>query len=157
MFSMILRPLWTPAQLKAEGEWLTLVLTARRGQDGLNHQEDVLVHLGWAQLGSLTQQEQVSDLQRESSTAVKRQRLSCKLNQQESVLLQKNNSKFPQCFQGSGWRTEGEALEQKSWVGVFNMLQQPPTHLMRLKYSSKHSMHLSQTAHLRSLSAKARK
>lgn len=77
------------AKLKAEGEWLTLVLAARGGQDGLNQQEDALVHPGWAQLGSLAQQEEVSDLQRESSTAVKRQRVSCKSNQQESVLLQK--------------------------------------------------------------------
>lgn len=82
------------AKLKAEGEWLTLVLAARRGQDGLNQKEDVFIHHAWAHLGSLTQQEEVSHLQRESSTAVKRQWLSCKISQQESVLLQ-NNSKFP--------------------------------------------------------------
>lgn len=77
------------AKLKAEGGWLTLVLAARKGQDGLNQKEDLFVHLGWAQLGSLAQEEEVSHLQRESTTAVKRQWLSCKLSQQESVLLQK--------------------------------------------------------------------
>lgn len=77
------------AKLKAEGEWLTLVLADRRGQDGLNQKEDVFLHLGWAHLRSLAQEEEVSHLQRESSTAVRRQWLSCKLSQQESVLLQK--------------------------------------------------------------------
>lgn len=61
------------AKLKAGGEWLTLVLAVRGGQDGLDQEEDVFVHLGWAQLGSLAQQEEVPHLQRESSSAVKRQ------------------------------------------------------------------------------------
>lgn len=55
------------AKLKAQGQWLTLVLAARRGQDGLNQKEDVFAHLGWAQLGSLAQQEEVSHLQREKA------------------------------------------------------------------------------------------
>lgn len=67
------------AKLKAGGEWLTLVLAVRGGQDGLDQEEDVFAHLGWAQLGSLPQQEEVSHLQgeRKQHCSQKAEWLSC--------------------------------------------------------------------------------
>lgn len=85
---------------RQKGKSLTLF---RRSQNGLDQKKDAFLHSGWAQLCSLTQEEEVPHLQKEKATLQTKGHgwaANC-VSRSQHGYISKNNLQFSLSFQDS--------------------------------------------------------